>query len=71
MKPADLVLLVTEPTPFGLYDLELAVGATKLLDIPCGLVINRSDNRTSESKLQPIHQNFKEVYYHEVCNTFS
>ena len=43
MKPADFVLLVTEPTPFGLYDLKLAVGAAKILDIPCGLVINRCD----------------------------
>jgi MinD superfamily P-loop ATPase len=43
MKPADFVLLVTEPTPFGLYDLKLAVGAAKILDVPCGLVINRSD----------------------------
>jgi MinD superfamily P-loop ATPase len=43
MKPADFVLLVTEPTPFGLYDLKLAVGAAKILDIPCGLIINRSD----------------------------
>ena len=43
MKPANFVLLVTEPTPFGLYDLELAVGAVNILDIPCGLVINRSD----------------------------
>ena len=43
MKSADFVLLVTEPTPFGLYDLKLAVGAVKILGIPCGLVINRSD----------------------------
>jgi len=43
MKDADFVLLVTEPTPFGLHDLELAVGAVKTLDIPCGLVINRAD----------------------------
>jgi MinD superfamily P-loop ATPase len=43
LKPADFVLLVTEPTPFGLYDLKLAVGAAKILDAPCGLVINRSD----------------------------
>jgi len=43
MKGADFVLLVTEPTPFGLCDLELAVGAVKVLGIPCGLVINRSD----------------------------
>ena len=43
MKPADFVLLVTEPTPFGLYDLELAVEAVKTMDTPCGLVINRAD----------------------------
>jgi MinD superfamily P-loop ATPase len=43
MKGADFILLVTEPTPFGLYDLKLAVGAVKILGIPCGLVINRAD----------------------------
>ena len=43
MEGADFVLLVTEPTPFGLHDLKLAVGAVKTLGIPCGLVINRSD----------------------------
>jgi MinD superfamily P-loop ATPase len=43
MRGADFVLLVTEPTPFGLYDLKLAVSAVKVLGIPCGLVINRSD----------------------------
>ena len=43
MKGADYVLLVTEPTPFGLHDLKLAVGAVKILGIPSGLVINRSD----------------------------
>ena len=43
MTGADFVLLVTEPTPFGLHDLKLAVGAVKILGIPSGLVINRSD----------------------------
>lgn len=43
MKDTDFVLMVTEPTPFGLHDLKLAVEAVKILDIPCGLVINRSD----------------------------
>ena len=43
IKGADFVLMVTEPTPFGLYDLKLAVGAVKILGIPCGLVINRAD----------------------------
>ena len=43
MKGADFVLLVTEPTPFGLHDLKLAIGAVRILGIPCGLVINRSN----------------------------
>lgn len=43
MKDTDFIVLVTEPTPFGLHDLQLAVGAVKLLNIPCGIVINRSD----------------------------
>jgi len=43
MKDTDFVLLVTEPTPFGLHDLKLAAAAVKVLGIPCGIVINRSD----------------------------
>ncbi len=48
MNHTDFVVLVTEPTPFGLHDLKLAVEAIKLLDIPCGLVINRADLGTRE-----------------------
>ena len=43
MNGADYILMVTEPTPFGLHDLRLAVEAVRVLGIPCGLVINRSD----------------------------
>lgn len=50
MKDTDCVLLVTEPTPFGLYDLKLAVGAVQMLNIPIGLVINRSDLGDSKVK---------------------
>jgi len=50
MKDTDFVLMVTEPTPFGLHDLKLAVEAVKLLGIPCGLVINRSDLGNDEVK---------------------
>jgi MinD superfamily P-loop ATPase len=41
MNKTDFILLVTEPTPFGLHDLKLAVETVKILNIPCGLVINR------------------------------
>ena len=39
----DFTILVTEPTPFGLYDLKLAVGVVRDLGIPFGVVVNRSD----------------------------
>ena len=42
LKRSDFCLLVTEPTPFGLHDLELAAGAAKQMNIPCGVVINRA-----------------------------
>lgn len=48
MKNTDFVLMVTEPTPFGLHDLRLAVEAVKLLEIPSGLVINRADIGNSD-----------------------
>lgn len=40
---ADFCLLVSEPTPFGLSDLKLAVEALEKLGVPHALVINRSD----------------------------
>ena len=40
---SDYVVLVTEPTPFGLHDLKLAVDLLKVLKMPFGVVINRSD----------------------------
>jgi len=43
VKGADFVLLVTEPTPFGLNDLKLAVGLTKEMNLPSAVAINRYD----------------------------
>jgi MinD superfamily P-loop ATPase len=43
LKGSDFVILVTEPTPFGLNDLKLAVGAVRILGIPLGIIINRCD----------------------------
>jgi len=40
-KEADYVILVTEPTPFGLHDLKLAVETMKALKKEFGVVINR------------------------------
>lgn len=43
VKGSDFSLLVTEPTPFGLNDLRLAVETLKELKIPFGVIINRAD----------------------------
>ncbi len=42
IEGADYVILVTEPTPFGLYDLKLAVDVVKKLKFNAGIVINKS-----------------------------
>ncbi|HER45652.1 MAG TPA: (4Fe-4S)-binding protein [Thermoplasmatales archaeon] len=38
---SDYCILVTEPTPFGLHDLKLAVEVVRHLSIPFGVIINR------------------------------
>jgi MinD superfamily P-loop ATPase len=43
IKGSNFILLVTEPTPFGLNDLELAVGMVRELKLPFAVAINRSD----------------------------
>lgn len=41
LRGVDIVVLVTEPTPFGLHDLQLAVDMVRELSIPFGVVVNR------------------------------
>jgi MinD superfamily P-loop ATPase len=43
VKDSHICVLVTEPTPFGLNDLILAVGMVRALGLPLGVVINRAD----------------------------
>jgi len=50
IKDSSFCLLVTEPTPFGLNDLVLAVETVRELKIPCGVVINRAG--TGDNKIQ-------------------
>ncbi len=44
VKDSHFCLLVTEPTPFGLNDLMLAVEMVKDMGIACGVVLNRAGN---------------------------
>ena len=43
MRGSDFLLLVTEPTPFGLHDLRLAVQVGREMGIPSGVIINREN----------------------------
>lgn len=43
LEGADVAVLLTEPTPFGLNDLTLAAAMTLEMGIPTGIVVNRSD----------------------------
>ncbi len=53
ISEADFVFLVTEPTPFGAYDLSLAIELTKILDLPAGVIINR-DGIGSSQKIEEL-----------------
>ncbi len=44
VQNSDFVVLVTEPTPFGLNDLQLAVAALREFKLHFGVVVNRSDS---------------------------
>ncbi len=44
VRGADFVMLVTEPTPFGLHDLALAVETFRPMNLTMGVVVNRSDD---------------------------
>jgi MinD superfamily P-loop ATPase len=51
LRGSDFILLVTEPTPFGLHDLKLAVETVRRLGIDFGVVVNRAgvgDGSTSD-----------------------
>lgn len=48
---SDFVLLVTEPTPFGLSDLKVTVELVRDLELPCAVLVNRDgsgDDRVNE-----------------------
>lgn len=51
IRGSDYCILVTEPTPFGLNDLIIAVELLKKLDIPGGVVINRSMGGEGEDNI--------------------
>jgi MinD superfamily P-loop ATPase len=47
-RGSDYLLLVTEPTPFGLHDLRLAAQVAGELGVPAGVVVNRENGSYSD-----------------------
>ena len=54
VRGADFLLLVTEPTPFGLHDLKLAVEVAYELQIPVGVVLNRYESISQDGHYSTI-----------------
>ena len=50
VRNCDYVILVTEPTPFGLHDLKLAVETMRSLELDFGVVVNRVLSRNHAVK---------------------
>lgn len=51
LRDVDFVLLVTEPTPFGLNDLKLAVALVREMKLPFAVVINRDGIGNDETEV--------------------
>lgn len=74
LKYADVAILVTEPTEFGLHDLKMAIEVVKMYNIPFGVVINKDDGKKNiikkycrDEKIQligeiPYHKNIAISY---------
>ncbi len=60
LRGADFLLLVTEPTPFGLHDLRLAVEVGKELNLPAGVVINRWDDTNKQDGYSTVLETYCE-----------
>ena len=54
VKDTDFCILVTEPNPLGMHDLELAMNVARFLNVPCGVVINKSDGGVEDEEIEQL-----------------
>ena len=75
IQGTDFCLLVTEPTPFGLNDLVLAVEVLRKMKIPYGVVINRCDLGNDETDKYCARENIPVVmkipFKREIAKAYS
>ena len=68
INDADFVLLVTEPTPFGLHDLQQMLGIIETMQTPAGVIINRNgigDNAVKNFLLNTNYPILMEIPYQQ------
>ena len=75
VKDSDFCILVTEPTPFGLHDLKIAIEVLKKIDVPFGVVVNRAgigDRKLYQyCKDQKIHVLLEIPYQRKIAELYS
>ncbi len=62
LEDSDFVVLVTEPTPFGLSDLKLAVELVRNMNIPFGIVVNKHDDNVDLIEQYAKKENIEILY---------
>ncbi|MBN2852552.1 MAG: ATP-binding protein [Clostridia bacterium] len=60
IEDCDYCILVTEPTPFGLHDLKIAVELVKKAELPFGVIVNKAMNENQTIK-EFCHENNIEI----------
>ncbi len=75
IENSDFCILVTEPTPFGLHDLKIAVSLVRKMEIPFGVVINKAmehDRRIQDyCKSENIEVLLEIPYLREIAENYS
>jgi MinD superfamily P-loop ATPase len=75
VRDSDYCILVTEPNPFGLHDLKLAVDVLHILNIPFGVVINKYEESFAELEVylnsEQINILIKIPFDRQIANDYS
>jgi len=75
VKDVDYVLIVGEPTPFGLHDLDLLMQVIEQLKIPFGVLINKADEQNNLIKQYCIEKNVEIIgeipMRHDIACTYA
>lgn len=62
IRDADLILLVTEPTPFGIHDLNLMVQLVQNMNKPAAIIINRAGISNNQQTAQIENMGYPVIY---------